>query len=162
MSLPGGQPWTPSRASSGAGLSTTTSEHDLIANTARVTRITHGFRATRRDALERCVRIMARDMAESQQHATAAGLNDLPHLDRYCYHVAGVVGEQHDVDARVGRAATLRQVLVDVHHLYQRAAGGGGMVKTRCPKKRPVNGRRSIGSRQTRSMILDEHPRADV
>ena len=32
-------------------------------------------------------------MAEFQRHATAAGLNDLPHLDRYCYHVAGVVGE---------------------------------------------------------------------
>ena len=73
--------------------STTASEHDLIANTARVIRITHGFRAAQRDVLERCVRIMARGMAEFQQHATAAGLNDLPHLDRYCYHVAGVVGE---------------------------------------------------------------------
>ena len=79
----------------GASLSasTTASEHDLIANTARVIRITHGFRATQRDVLERCVRIMARGMAEFQRHATAAGLNDLPHLDRYCYHVAGVVGE---------------------------------------------------------------------
>ena len=79
----------------GAGLSasTTASEHGLIANTARVIRITHGFRATQRDVLERCVRIMARGMAEFQRHATAAGLNDLPHLDRYCYHVAGVVGE---------------------------------------------------------------------
>ena len=36
---------------------------------------------------------MSRGMAEFQQAATAAGLDDLPHLDRYCYHVAGVVGE---------------------------------------------------------------------
>ena len=79
----------------GAGLSsaTTAGEHDLIANTARVIRITNGFRAAQRGALERCVRIMTQGMAQFQQHATTTGLNDLPHLDRYCYHVAGVVGE---------------------------------------------------------------------
>ena len=69
------------------------SEHDLIANTARVVRITRGFRAVQRDALERCVSIMSRGMAEFQRNTTIDGLNDLPHLDRYCYHVAGVVGE---------------------------------------------------------------------
>ena len=55
----------------GAGLSasTTASEHDLITNTARVIRITHGFWATQRDVLERCVRIMARGTAQFQQHA---------------------------------------------------------------------------------------------
>ena len=73
--------------------STTTTEHDLIANTARVIRITNRFRETQRKALERCVRIMSRGMAEFQQTACLDGLNDLPHLDRYCYHVAGVVGE---------------------------------------------------------------------
>ena len=79
----------------GAGLSSETAagEHDLIANTARVIRITNGFRAAQRGALERCVRIMAQGMAEFQRHTTTAGLNDLPHLDRYCYHVADVVGE---------------------------------------------------------------------
>ena len=69
------------------------SEHDLVANTARVVRITHGFRPAQRDALERCVRIMSRGMAEFQRNATVGGLDDLGHLDRYCYHVAGVVGE---------------------------------------------------------------------
>ena len=66
----------------GAALSsaTTASEHDLITNTARVIRITNGFRATQRGALERCVRIMAQGMAEFQRHATTAGLHDLPHL----------------------------------------------------------------------------------
>ncbi len=73
--------------------STTPSEHDLIANTVRVIRIASGFNTTQRGALERCVRIMAGGMAEFQQHATPDGLNDVPHLDRYCYYVAGVVGE---------------------------------------------------------------------
>ena len=79
----------------GAGLSasTTASEQDLIANTARVIRITHGFETAQREALARCVRIMAHGMAEFQLQATPNGLDDLPHLDRYCYHVAGVVGE---------------------------------------------------------------------
>ena len=42
----------------GAALSsaTTASEHDLIANTPRVIRITNGFRAAQRGVLERCVR----------------------------------------------------------------------------------------------------------
>ena len=79
----------------GAGLSsaTTASEHDLIANTARVIRITYGFEPPQREALARCVRIMARGMAEFQLQATPAGLAELAHLDRYCYYVAGVVGE---------------------------------------------------------------------
>ena len=79
----------------GASLSssTTASEHDLVANTARVVRITHGFRAAQRRSLERCVRIMSRGMAEFQQRDTSAGLNDMAQVDRYCYHVAGVVGE---------------------------------------------------------------------
>ena len=73
--------------------SSTDPERDLVANTVRVARITHGFRAAQRRALERCVRIMTRGMAEFQQDASLAGLNDIPHLDRYCYCVAGVVGE---------------------------------------------------------------------
>ncbi|MCY4428614.1 MAG: phytoene/squalene synthase family protein [Halieaceae bacterium] len=73
--------------------STTATEHNLIANSARVIRTTNRFRETQRKALERCVRIMSRGMVEFQQTACLDGLDDLPHLDRYCYHVAGVVGE---------------------------------------------------------------------
>ena len=69
------------------------SEHDLVANAASVIRITRGFRAPQRSALERCVRVMSHGMAEFQRNATVEGLDDLPHLDRYCYCVAGVVGE---------------------------------------------------------------------
>ena len=73
--------------------SSTRQEQDLVANTARIVRITAGLGTAQRRAVERCVRIMSRGMAEFQQHAGAAGLQDVPHLNRYCYCVAGVVGE---------------------------------------------------------------------
>ena len=73
--------------------SSTGHERDLVANTARIVRITGSLGAAQRRAVERCVRIMSRGMAEFQQHASAAGLRDVPHLNRYCYCVAGVVGE---------------------------------------------------------------------
>ena len=83
------------------------SEHDLVANTASVIRITHGFRAPQRSALERCVRVMSNGMAEFQRNAGVEGLDDLRHLDRYCYCVAGVVGEMLtelfcDYSSRIG------------------------------------------------------------
>jgi len=68
-------------------------ERDLVRNTARVVSVTRSFNETQAGALHRCVRIMSRGMAEFQQNATLRGLEDLPQLDRYCYHVAGVVGE---------------------------------------------------------------------
>ena len=73
--------------------STTKDEHDLIANTDRVIRITHGFHSNQRKILEHCVATMARGMSEFQRNATAYGLENLSHLNRYCYYVAGVVGE---------------------------------------------------------------------
>ena len=68
-------------------------ERQLVADTPRVLRLTQGFSERQRAALVRCVRIMSRGMAEFQQSPGLKGLDDLPHLDRYCYHVAGVVGE---------------------------------------------------------------------
>lgn len=72
---------------------TLAAERDLVYNTPRIIRITHGFSDTQRAALHRCIRIMSAGMAEFQENRTLDGLEDLPHLDRYCYHVAGVVGE---------------------------------------------------------------------
>ena len=88
--------------------SSTESERELVANTARVIRVTDGFRTAQRRAIERCVRVMSRGMAEFQQNATPDGLQDVPHLNRYCYHVAGVVGETLtdlfcDYSAEIGR-----------------------------------------------------------
>jgi farnesyl-diphosphate farnesyltransferase len=68
-------------------------EHDLIKNTESVIRITHSFNNNQRDALERCVRIMAKGMADYQDTETLDGLENLAAMDAYCYNVAGVVGE---------------------------------------------------------------------
>ncbi|OQW91650.1 MAG: phytoene synthase [Beggiatoa sp. IS2] len=74
--------------------STLAAEKDLIANTPRVIRLTHQFTHRQRAALHRCVRIMADGMAEFQRHGPkAGGLKDLAEMNRYCYYVAGVVGE---------------------------------------------------------------------
>ena len=68
-------------------------EHDLIKNTESVIRITHSFNDNQRSALERCVRIMAKGMADYQDAETLDGLENLAAMDKYCYYVAGVVGE---------------------------------------------------------------------
>ncbi|MGG7054753.1 phytoene/squalene synthase family protein [Nitrosomonas sp. ANs5] len=68
-------------------------EHDLIKNTPAVIRITHSFNPAQRRALERCVRIMGDGMVAYQEAESLAGLENMAAMDRYCYHVAGVVGE---------------------------------------------------------------------
>ena len=73
--------------------STTEQERDLVAGCNRVIRITARLRSSQRRAIMRCLQIMSRGMMEFQQNTTPAGLNDLSCLDRYCYYVAGVVGE---------------------------------------------------------------------
>ncbi len=73
--------------------STLAPERELVLNTPRVVRITASFSKRQRAALERCVQIMSQGMAQFQLNATLDGLKDMAHLDRYCYHVAGVVGE---------------------------------------------------------------------
>lgn len=72
---------------------TLAAEKDLIFNSPRVIRLTHSFTSPQRAALHRCVRIMAEGMAYFQQNNTLEGLKNLPEMDRYCYYVAGVVGE---------------------------------------------------------------------
>lgn len=72
---------------------TPASERRLVAETERALRIAASFSPEDRAALARCVRIMARGMSEFQEGQFAAGLRDQAHLDSYCYHVAGVVGE---------------------------------------------------------------------
>ena len=59
--------------------STTASECDLVANTPRGLRITEGFRAVQRRAIERCVPIMSRGMAAAPGHCSQSGF-DLPSL----------------------------------------------------------------------------------
>jgi farnesyl-diphosphate farnesyltransferase len=71
----------------------TEAERDLVANTARVIRITRSLSGPEQSAIERCVRIMAPGMSRFQRGRGTAGLRDTRELDRYCYCVAGVVGE---------------------------------------------------------------------
>ena len=68
-------------------------ERRLVENTDEVMTVTHGLGATRQAAVARCVRIMCDGMPEYEGAATVDGLPTLVHLDRYCYFVAGVVGE---------------------------------------------------------------------
>jgi len=68
-------------------------EHHLIRLTKRVVAITHSLDEPQRAALERCVSIMSEGMAYFQENVDGDGLSDLKELDKYCYYVAGVVGE---------------------------------------------------------------------
>lgn len=68
-------------------------EHELIKNTASIIHITHSFNDRQRQALLRCIRIMAEGMANYQDTETLDGLENLAAMDKYCYYVAGVVGE---------------------------------------------------------------------
>ncbi len=72
---------------------TPTAERLLVRETPRVIRIGDGFTANQRQALETCVAIMAEGMAEFQERKDVAGLPTLLDMNRYCYYVAGVVGE---------------------------------------------------------------------
>ena len=66
---------------------------DLIRKPMSVLRITHSFSRTNQAALLRCIRIMSEGMESFQEGQFTNGLRDQEHLDAYCYHVAGVVGE---------------------------------------------------------------------
>ena len=71
---------------------TSPAEHELIEQAERVVRITHQFSPSQQEALIECVAVMGAGMVKFQEDP-AHGLADIVELDRYCYHVAGVVGE---------------------------------------------------------------------
>lgn len=68
-------------------------ERELIRCVPRVIAITHSLEPAQIDALADCVAIMAKGMADFQDKDLHAGLADLDEMGRYCYYVAGVVGE---------------------------------------------------------------------
>ena len=73
--------------------STIDAEKDLIKNTPAVIELTHALNKQQRAALSRCISIMCHGMPSFQHGTTLNGLRDQRELDRYCYYVAGVVGE---------------------------------------------------------------------
>ena len=68
-------------------------ERKLIGVLPRVISITHGFDLRQRVILQDCVGVMAEGMMRFQRDRRQGGLRDLAEMDRYCYFVAGVVGE---------------------------------------------------------------------
>ncbi len=72
---------------------TLVAERELITDTAAVIRITHSLNPAQRHALEQCVRTMTEGMVHYQGEETLDGVADQAAMDRYCYYVAGVVGE---------------------------------------------------------------------
>ena len=68
-------------------------EHTLIHVLPRVIQITHTFDEDQIDALASCVETMAEGMPIFQAQNLREGLATLGDLDRYCYYVAGCVGE---------------------------------------------------------------------
>lgn len=68
-------------------------ELELLAATDKIVGFTHNLPMQQQRAISHCVAVMARGMIDFQVCASTKGLPDLATLNRYCYHVAGVVGE---------------------------------------------------------------------
>ncbi len=75
------------------GASTLLAEKQLINNIPIVIRCLRGFTAAQQLIVTRCVNIMSEGMPEFQAIASLSGLPTMADLNRYCYCVAGVVGE---------------------------------------------------------------------
>jgi farnesyl-diphosphate farnesyltransferase len=73
--------------------STPATERELIRECARVLRITSNLDQRQRAAIARCVTIMGRGMDRFERERSSLGLESLADHERYCYVVAGVVGE---------------------------------------------------------------------
>lgn len=73
--------------------STIPAERDLILHLENVLAITQALPAVQQQSLKRCVAIMCSGMPEFQHSGGLDGLASLRELERYCYFVAGVVGE---------------------------------------------------------------------
>jgi farnesyl-diphosphate farnesyltransferase len=68
-------------------------ELDLIAHTPTVLRILHTCSKADQAAVSRCISIMSEGMSHFHSKQNKFGLQDLTEFERYCYVVAGVVGE---------------------------------------------------------------------
>jgi farnesyl-diphosphate farnesyltransferase len=71
----------------------TEKERELVAFSDRIVGVTYRLPDKARKAIERCIRIMSEGMIHFQKEQSEKGLPALADLNRYCYVVAGVVGE---------------------------------------------------------------------
>ncbi len=72
---------------------TSESERELMFRLPLVLEVTDTFNPTQHDAIVECLRVMSHGMHDFQRVVGLQGLDTLHDMDRYCYHVAGVVGE---------------------------------------------------------------------
>ncbi len=72
---------------------TSEAERELVRQCSAVIAVTRSFNANQRAALLHCLEVMCEGMALHERSASVGGLHDQRALDRYCYCVAGVVGE---------------------------------------------------------------------
>ncbi len=68
-------------------------EKDLIENTPRVLRVLRSCDDEQRQAVAKCVQVMSEGMSYFHTRQNHAGLANLHEFEKYCYVVAGVVGE---------------------------------------------------------------------
>jgi len=68
-------------------------EIELIRESPRVLEVTHQLVPRQRKAIVRCLTTMSRGMGQFERSRSLRGLSDVAELERYCYFVAGVVGE---------------------------------------------------------------------
>ncbi len=68
-------------------------ERDLVSDVPRVIEITARFSPVVHAAMANCIEVMSAGMARFQERANRRGLADMAEMNRYCYHVAGIVGE---------------------------------------------------------------------
>lgn len=69
------------------------SEKDLVRHIPTVIRLLRSLSLAQQQAIVRCVRIMCDGMIEFQSKKSLDGLESVAEMSRYCYVVAGVVGE---------------------------------------------------------------------
>lgn len=68
-------------------------ERDLVRNLPLVLEVTHALKPAQRAAIVNCLKVMSHGMYDFQRSVSLRGLDTLRDMDRYCYCVAGVVGE---------------------------------------------------------------------
>jgi farnesyl-diphosphate farnesyltransferase len=88
---------------------TLAAEIELVRESPRVLRVTQNLARRQQRAIHRCVSTMSSGMSDFERGRNRTGLADVAELERYCYFVAGVVGEMltelfcdhsRDIDAR--------------------------------------------------------------
>lgn len=112
---------------------TSLAEHTLIQSLPRVIKITHKFAPYDIEALACCIKTMAEGMSIFQAQDLHGGLATLTDMDRYCYYVAGCVGEMltklfchyspeiakhkdelHNLSASFGQGLQMTNILKDI------------------------------------------------